>query len=385
MTAPSSRMRKLAVVVPTYNEAVNLAAIVAKIGKALEQVDYEIIIADDDSPDLTWQKAAELSRDNDRVRVLRRQTNRGLAAAVADGMALANSELVACIDADLQHDAAILPSMLAELQAGKTIAVGSRYIPGGGISKWNPIRGFASKAATFAASVMTGLDLKDPMSGYFMMRRTDFMNVRPELNLRGFKILLEIASRLREPKIAEVPYTFRARHLGESKLTWKVIFNYLAQLIEMYPRLRPAKMRSLKSFALAFSGIIINLLLFLAIVYVWGWRDWRASALGTLVAALSIFGWNKWRTLKHRGRTGPRSSAGYLCFAAAGLVLKILLTSAAFELLFRAITKIAPAVAGRTLPLAMCQSISILLGTGTDYVLNQHITWGHERTTTSSL
>src|SRR5437868_11612270 len=133
MTAPSSRMRKLAIVVPTYNEAANVEAIVREIGSALRQVDYEIIIADDDSPDLTWQKAAELSRDNDRVRVLRRKKNRGLAAAVADGMALANSEFVACIDADLQHDSAILPSMLAELQAGKTITVGSRYIAGGGI------------------------------------------------------------------------------------------------------------------------------------------------------------------------------------------------------------------------------------------------------------
>jgi len=384
MKVPSSRTRKLAVVVPTYNEAVNLEAIVARIGEALEQVDYEIVIADDDSPDLTWQKAEELSRDNDRLRVLRRQTNRGLAAAVADGMALANSEFVACIDADLQHDSAILPCMLAKLQAGKTIAVGSRYIPGGGVSKWNQIRGFASKAATFAASVMTGLDLKDPMSGYFMMRRTDFMKIRPELNLRGFKILLEIASRLREPKIAEVPYTFRARHLGESKLTWKVIFNYLAQLAEMYPRLRPAKMRSLKSFALALSGVTINLLLFVAIVRALGWRDWRASALGTFVASLSIFGWNKWQTFRRRD-TGPRSSAGYLCFAVAGFVVKVLLTSAAFELLFRAVTEIAPAVAGPTLTLAMCQSISILLGSGTDYVLNQHITWGHERTTTSSL
>ena len=384
MKVPSSRTRKLAVVVPTYNEAVNLEAIVARIGEALEQVDYEIVIADDDSPDLTWQKAEELSRDNDRLRVLRRQTNRGLAAAVADGMALANSEFVACIDADLQHDSAILPCMLAKLQAGKTIAVGSRYIPGGGVSKWNPIRGFASKAATFAASVMTGLDLKDPMSGYFMMRRTDFMKIRPELNLRGFKILLEIASRLREPKIAEVPYTFRARHLGESKLTWKVIFNYLAQLAEMYPRLRPAKMRSLKSFALALSGVTINLLLFVAIVRALGWRDWRASALGTFVASLSIFAWNKWQTFRRRG-TGPRSSAGYRCFAVAGFVVKVLLTSAAFELLFRAVTEIAPAVAGPTLTLAMCQSISILLGSGTDYVLNQHITWGHERTTTSSL
>ena len=377
-------MRKLAVVVPTYNEAPNLDAIVAEIGKALEQIDYEIIIADDDSPDLTWQKAADLSRDNNRVRVLRRQTNRGLAPAVADGMALANAELVACIDGDLQHDSSILPCMLAELQTGKTIAVGSRYVAGGGIGKWSVIRGFASRSATFAASVVTGLDLKDPMSGYFMLRRSEFMKVRPELNLRGFKILLEIASRLPEPKIAEVPYTFRARHLGESKLTWTVILNYLAQLAELYRHLHPDKMRFLRHCAVAFGQVIINLLVFLAVVHRWGWGDWRASALATLVAVLSNFGWINWLAFKDGARTHPGWSGGYLRFAVAAFV-QVVLTSAAFEVLFRAASDIATAVAGRTLILIVCQTISILLGMGAGHVLTQHISWRHKRTTAPSL
>lgn len=241
MTAPSPVMRTLAVVVPTYNEAANLDALIAEISGALKGIDYEIVIADDDSPDLTWEKAEALSRQNDRVRVLRRQANRGLAPAVSDGMALANSEYVACMDGDLQHDSSILPAMLVELQSGKNIAVGSRYVSGGGVGRWNLVRRLASKTATFAARFVTGLDLKDPMSGYFMVRRSEFMKVRPELNLRGFKILLEIASRLRAPKIAEVPYTFRTRHSGESKLTAKVVFNYFAQLGDLYRSLHAGK------------------------------------------------------------------------------------------------------------------------------------------------
>lgn len=246
MTETSQYMRKLAVVIPTYNESANLEAIIAEVGASLGQIDYEIIIADDDSPDLTWQKAEKISRQNDRVRVLRRTTNRGLAPAVADGMALANTEFVACMDADLQHNPVILPSMLAALEAGNTMALGSRYVQGGGTGKWNFVRKFGSKAATFAASVMTGLDIKDPMSGFFMMRRSDFMKVRTDLNLRGFKILLEIASHLQGPKIAEVPYTFRDRHRGESKLTSKVVWNYLAQLTEIYSRLHRNKMHAMK-------------------------------------------------------------------------------------------------------------------------------------------
>lgn len=234
-------MRTLAVVVPTYNEAENLETLVAEISAALKGIDYEIVIADDDSPDRTWKKAEAISSQNDHVRVLRRIENRGLAPAVSDGMAIANSEYVACMDADLQHDSSILPAMLGELQAGKDIAVGSRYVSGGGVGKWNLPRRLASKTATFAASFVTGLDLKDPMSGFFMLRRSEFMRVRPSLNLRGFKILLEIASRLDEPKIAEIPYKFRTRRSGESKLTAKVVFNYFAQLGDLYRTLHADK------------------------------------------------------------------------------------------------------------------------------------------------
>lgn len=384
MTVPNPVTRKLAVVVPTYNEAANVDAIVAEIGSALKQIDYEIIIADDDSPDFTWEKAGVLARTNDRVRVLRRQSNRGLAPAVADGMALANAEFVACIDGDLQHDPSILSAMLAELQAGKTVAVGSRYVAGGRVGKWNFVRRLASKTATLAASFVTGLDLKDPMSGYFMMRRAEFMKVRSDLNLRGFKILLEIASRLREPKIAEVPYTFRARHLGESKLTSTVIFNYFVQLAELYRWLHPGRIRLLKDCAVGLSAIVINLLVFLAIIRELGWRDWSASAVGSFGAILSTFGWNHWRRFKDPKRTGVRDPASYFRFAAAGF-FKIVLTAAAFELLFRAVPQIAPAVAGGILTLTLCQTIAILLVGGTGHLLRQHIPWRHGHTAAPSL
>jgi dolichol-phosphate mannosyltransferase len=370
-------MRKLAIILPTYIEAVNLDAIVEEIGRALGQVDYEIIVADDDSPDLTWKKAEELSRTNDHVRVLRRKANFGLAPAVADGMALANSEFVACMDADLQHDSVILRAMLAELENGKTIAAGSRYVEGGGVGKWNLIRRFASNTATFAARIVTGIELKDPMSGYFMLRRSDFMKVRPDLNLRGFKILLEIASHLREPKIAEVPYTFRERHLGESKLTSKVIWNYLVQLTQLYRRLHPRRLHLFRSCVLWFVAILVNLSVFLAIIQQAGWRDWRASASGTFVAVLGSFAWRKWRPFRDKSRVQLRNLTGNLRFAASAFVT-FLLTTAAFETLSIAVTGPSPVTGARTLTLAVCQLVSILFSICTAHVLNHYISWRHE-------
>lgn len=309
-------LRTLSVVVPTYNEAANVERLVSEVSRVLAGIDYEIIIADDDSPDLTWKKAEELSRCNPGVRALRRQGQRGLAPAVAEGFAMAEGEFVACMDADLQHDPAILPGMLAELRGRRSLVVGSRYVDGGGISNWNPLRRFASTAATLASHVATGLRIKDPMSGYFMMRRADFMRVCPQLNLRGFKILLEIAARLRHARVAELPYTFRPRQQGESKLRALVVLDYFKQLASLYCTLQPERARFLKYAIVGGSGVIVNLLVFLALVHSLGWRDWRGSAVATLVATVNNFGWNNAWTFRDRTHSGWRVLRGYLCFAA---------------------------------------------------------------------
>ena len=225
---------KLSIISPTYNESENVGLLVAEIEKSLNGADYEILISDDDSPDLTWARAEEIGRRNPRVRVLRRTSNRGLGPSVVDGFSAATGELVACIDADLQHDPKVLPRMLKELSGSSTLVVATRYMPGGGTANWNAIRRLGSWGCTKLAQWMLGVELRDPMSGYFMMRREDFMKIRDRLNARGFKILLEIAAHMKPCHLREVPYTFGPRAKGESKLTNKIIFAYLLQLWRLY-------------------------------------------------------------------------------------------------------------------------------------------------------
>jgi dolichol-phosphate mannosyltransferase len=225
---------KLSIISPTYNESENVGLLVAEIEKSLNGADYEILISDDDSPDLTWARVEEIGRRNPRVRVLRRTSNRGLGPSVVDGFSAATGEYVACIDADLQHDPKVLPRMLNELSGGSTLVVATRYMPGGGTANWNAIRRLGSWVCTKLAQWMLGVELRDPMSGYFMMRRDDFMKIRDRLNARGFKILLEIAAHMQPCHLREVPYTFGPRARGESKLTNKIIFAYLLQLWRLY-------------------------------------------------------------------------------------------------------------------------------------------------------
>jgi dolichol-phosphate mannosyltransferase len=225
---------KLSIISPTYNESENVGLLVAEIEKSLDGADYEILISDDDSPDLTWARVEEIGRRNPRVRVLRRTSNRGLGPSVVDGFSAATGEVVACIDADLQHDPKVLPRMLKELSGGSSLVVATRYMPGGGTANWSAIRRLGSWGCTKLAQWVLGVELRDPMSGYFMMRRDDFMKIRNRLNARGFKILLEIAAHMQPCRLREVPYTFGPRAKGESKLTNRIIFAYLSQLWRLY-------------------------------------------------------------------------------------------------------------------------------------------------------
>lgn len=221
---------KLTVVAPTYNERDNITPLVQALERSLCGINYEILICDDDSPDLTWAHAQAIAASHERVRVLRRTTDRGLSAAVVDGFSAARGEVVACMDADLQHDPAILPRMLRALDDGAQLVVGSRYVAGGACAHWSWHRRFTSWTATQMAAWLLGLKLRDPMSGFFLLRRADFRRVRPQLQTSGFKILLEICAHLRPERICEIPYTFRTRVAGKSKLSSRVMLAYAGQL-----------------------------------------------------------------------------------------------------------------------------------------------------------
>jgi dolichol-phosphate mannosyltransferase len=221
---------KLTVVSPTFNERENVPRLAEAVHAVLRACDYELLFVDDDSPDRTWERVEEIGRCNPRVRLLHRTGRRSLSQAVMDGFSNTRSEFLACIDADLQHDPKILVTMLAAMIDGCDLAVGSRYVEGGEVKDWGWSRRLQSRVATKLAHLLLGIKLSDPMSGFFMMRRRDFLLIRERLNGNGFKILLEVMAALRPAKICEIPYRFGPRTAGRSKLSSRVMIAFLYQL-----------------------------------------------------------------------------------------------------------------------------------------------------------
>ena len=230
---PSGRVAELSVVVPTFKESGNVGELVQRLDAALEGVDWEVIFVDDDSPDGTSEVAKRMAASDPRVRCLRRVSRRGLAGACIEGMLASSAPYVAVMDADLQHDENLLPRMLETLKQGNTdMVVGSRYIAGGNAKVFSKRRGLMSKAAASLARVLTRIELSDPMSGFFMMRRDRFDPIASSLSTQGFKILLDIVLSAKGAlRIVEVPYVFGSRTYGESKLDAQVGLDFLGLLL----------------------------------------------------------------------------------------------------------------------------------------------------------
>jgi dolichol-phosphate mannosyltransferase len=229
----ASRSPKLSIIVPTFNEVGNVAILVSRLSEALAGIDWEVIFVDDDSPDGTAEAVREIARVNIRVRCIRRIGRRGLSGACIEGMLSSSARAVAIMDGDLQHDEKLLPSMLARIEAGFDLAIGSRFIEGGSSKQgFSRTRQRGSAVATMLAQRLFGVTLSDPMSGFFMMDRAAFERVAHKLSTRGFKILLDImASSGGSLKVAELPYEFGARQHGESKLDNMVVLEYLGLLL----------------------------------------------------------------------------------------------------------------------------------------------------------
>jgi dolichol-phosphate mannosyltransferase len=372
---------KLSVITPTYNEAKNIGRFLDEVSRALEGFHYEVIVADDDSPDLTWQRVQEVAEKNPRVKVLRRTSNRGLSAAVIDGFASATGEVAVCMDADLQHDPTALPKMFAKIQQGADLVVGSRYVAGGSVGEWGPFRRLTSWSATKMAQILLSARLTDPMSGFFMMRREDFLRIRDSLNVAGFKILLEIVARMKPKALAEVPIVFRTRVAGESKLSGRVIFQYLQQLwrLSFLGRLIPE--RFIKFAIVGGIGIIVNLLSLILIIRFLGFRDWRASSLATGVAIINNYVLNNVWTYRDRIRRGHRFIQGFFHYLGYSLVA-LAVTTLVFSILTSGWTAwIQPKSAAKEFPLMivlLCQFLAIVSGTYLNFSLNNSFTWKND-------
>src|SRR5580658_3201134 len=229
-----NQMVELSVIVPTFNERDNIAEVVARLDKCLSGVPWEAIFVDDDSPDGTADRIREIARQDRRIRCIQRIGRRGLSSACTEGMMASSALYLAVMDADCQHDETLLPRMLEILRSGQCdVVVGSRYVDGGGIGNWNESRAKMSRFATRLSRAVIKQDLSDPMSGFFGLRREALELSVHNLSNLGFKILLDlVASSSRPLRLTEIPYQFRNRHAGESKLDSQAAWEYMMLLAD---------------------------------------------------------------------------------------------------------------------------------------------------------
>ncbi|TPG55465.1 glycosyltransferase family 2 protein [Roseomonas nepalensis] len=308
---------ELTVVVPCYNEAANVAPMVARLEAALRGIAWEVVFVDDDSPDGTIGEVRAIAARDPRVRGLRRIGRRGLASAVTEGVLSSSAAYVAVIDGDLQHDETILPAMLEAVRGGAEVAVGSRHAEGGEAgSGFSAARARVSDAGTWLAARLLPTPIGDPMSGYFLLPRALFEALAPRLSARGFKILLDLLLSARRPiRVAEIPYRFRPRQAGESKLDAAVLLEFLGLLMDKaLGGWLPWRFVSFA--AVGAIGVGVHLAVLGLASRLPGVQFEAAQWTATLVAMTANFLLNNRITYRAMRLRGPRLARGLLLFYA---------------------------------------------------------------------
>jgi dolichol-phosphate mannosyltransferase len=329
------RAVELSVIVPTYNERGNLEELVNRIGDALPGVDWELIVVDDDSPDRTAEAARQLYADDPRVRVIRRIGRRGLASACVEGMLASSAPYLAVMDADLQHDPALLARMLDTLRDGWTdLVAASRYVEGGSLGAWDAGRARTSRAATRIARAVTGIALTDPMSGFFALRREVIDRWAPELSAIGFKVLLDIVLTAGPGlRVIELPLAFGVRHAGESKLSPRVAWDYAMMLFDkLFGRIVPVRMFAFGCVGAA--GVIVHMTALFLLIGVFQLPFLPAQAIAAGIAMTGNYAINNLLTYADRTRRGWRWLTGLVSFVAIcgiGAVANVLIAGAALH------------------------------------------------------
>jgi dolichol-phosphate mannosyltransferase len=308
----------LAIIAPVLNEAQNIGPFLKELEACLAGESWEVIFVDDDSSDDTQQVVAALARKRANVRLLERVGRHGLASACIEGMCSSLAPYLVVMDADLQHDPAILVKMLNALRDGPfNLAIGSRYVEGGGIAEWSKRRRRYSRLATLASRLITHqTQITDPMSGFFMIERDLFQETAYHLCGKGFKILLDILSSAKsEVRLIEIPYTFRARLAGESKLRLSVILEFAILLLDKsFGEIIPYRFISFV-FVGCFGAILhLAILGFLLLGARVSFQ--LAQSIASVVAMILNFTFNNSFTHRDRSLTGQKFFRGLLGFIA---------------------------------------------------------------------
>ena len=305
----------LSVVVPTYNERDNVTVLYRRLVATLSEVPWEVVFVDDNSPDGTWEVVRGLARQDSRVRCIRRIGRRGLSGACIEGILASSAPYAAVIDADLQHDETQLPKMVKLLQSGAAeLVVGSRYIKGGSADSFNKQRAGASAFATEIARRVLRVEIKDPMSGFFMLRRDRFEQLAPQLSTQGFKILLDIVATAQgKLRTVEIPYSFGSRQHGESKLDSMVALDFLGLVLAKLTH-DVISLRFLLFGMVGALGLVVHLLTLFIALELFKAPFPEAQATGAIVAMTSNFILNNFLTYRDQRLKGFAILRGLLLF-----------------------------------------------------------------------
>jgi len=360
-------MIELSVVVPTYNERPNVGELVRRLDAALHGHAWEVVFVDDDSPDGTASEVRALARTDPRVRCIQRLGRRGLSRAVIEGVLSTAAPVIAVIDADLQHDETVLPVMLARLHgrtsdAPSDVVVASRYAAGGSLEGWDADRARMSRFATALAHRMVPTGLTDPMSGFFLMRRDIFdLGVR-RLSGEGYKLLLDLLASIPGPvRLAEVPYSFRPRIAGESKLDSAVLWEFSLLLIDKkFGRWIPA--RFLLFSLVGISGVFIHFAALTLLYQLAGVAFTVAQAAATVIAMTSNYALNNsftYRDQRHRGLGWWRGLLSFYAICGFGVIANVGVAGFLFE----------------RQGWALAAAAGALVGIGWNYAATRAITW----------
>jgi len=311
---------QLSLVVPTYNEAGNVALLVEKLENVLADIRWEVTFVDDNSPDGTADVVKDLGKSKPNVHCIKRIGRRGLSSACIEGMASSNAPVVAVMDADLQHDETVLPQMFEMVSGGKDLVLASRFYGGQtaeeGLTKF---REMGSNVANWIANLVTGTKITDPMTGFFMLKRERFEQVAPKLSSEGFKILLDIIATARNMgaplDIGEVGFTFRARHDGESKMSPLIAVQFFGlALSKMTGGFLPVSF--LLFAAVGAFGVLVHMAAFTLVISSFGFNFTNSQLFATVVAMTSNFHLNNILTYANQQLRGAKYWGGLLSFYA---------------------------------------------------------------------
>lgn len=326
---------ELSVVVPTFNERDNVTVLYRRLEATLSGIAWEVVFVDDNSPDGTSDVVRGLARKDSRVRCIRRIGRRGLSGACIEGILASSAPYAAVIDADLQHDETQLPKMVELLRSGAAeLVVGSRYIEGGSADSFNKQRAGASQLATEVAKRALKIEIADPMSGFFMIRRDRFEQLAPQLSTQGFKILLDIiATAQGKLKTVEIPYTFGSRQHGESKLDSMVALDFLGLVLAKLTH-DVVSLRFLLFAMVGGTGLVVHLAALFIVHEIFRQPFAEAQAAGALVAMTSNFILNNFLTYRDQRLKGFAILRGLLLFylvCGVGLLANVGVAFAVFD------------------------------------------------------